>query len=246
MSARLYLIVAGLFLVGAVLIALAHLRSKADRSTRRGDWIKYGVYFGIVTFMVALVSWSNTVIPLVLVTLLAFGAIELYRNFKSHFRKPLRATAVGSVLLVICLCHLLFAPRAAWQTDFALVFLLTCLTDAFSQLWGKLIGTVKLCPSISPGKTLEGMVFGLATVTIMAPSLNDLWPHASATLLAVLGLAVGCAATTGDLAFSMLKRRLGIKDFSSLIPGHGGVLDRFDSFVLAAPTFYWVQRWLGY
>lgn len=245
MNAHVSLIVASLFLLGALIISLTHLRTRADRSQRMGDWIKYGVYLGIVTTVITLVWWSRIAVLFVLVALFAGGVIELYRNFKPHIGRPQRATVFGSVLIAGCLCHQLLAPSAAWQMGFALVLLLTCLTDAFSQLWGKLIGTVKLCPSISPGKTLEGFVFGLATVSIGAAFLGDLWPGASPVRLGIVGLTVGCAATTGDLAFSMLKRRLGIKDFSAVIPGHGGVLDRFDSLIFATPTLYWVQRWLG-
>ena len=147
--------------------------------------------------------------------------------------------------MAILLGHLCINSSNDLQSGFSLAFLLTCITDSFSQLWGKLIGKSKLCPTISPGKTVEGLIGGLATATIGAVVMTDLAPGLSIASLAVLGVVVGGAATVGDLAFSIVKRRLGIKDFSSVIPGHGGVLDRFDSFMLAAPTFYWSQRILS-
>jgi phosphatidate cytidylyltransferase len=69
------------------------------------------------------------------------------------------------------------------------------------------------------------------------PNLD--WPR-----LVCLSLLTACAGLAGDLSFSAIKRRLGIKDFSGLLPGHGGVLDRFDSLILAAPAFYWGWGWL--
>ncbi len=245
MNAHVVLTVVALFLIGAFMIALAHVRTGADRSNFKEDWLKYGIYLGIVSALISLVWWSLEVVPFVVCVLLVGGVIELYGNFRTHMGKPVLVTAVGSTLIAIGLIHLVVAPRAQWQTGFALVFLLTCLTDAFSQLWGKLIGSIKLCPTISPGKTLEGLILGLITVAVTAPFLHDLWPEASVVALVTVGLTVGCAATAGDLAFSLLKRRLGVKDFSAAIPGHGGILDRFDSLVFSAPTFYWMQRWFG-
>ncbi|PWB75588.1 hypothetical protein C3F09_02145 [candidate division GN15 bacterium] len=245
MTARTILTVSALFLIGAIMIALAQRRQGRDQHHRKEDWIKYGVYFGILSSIIVLVSFSRLAVPMILIIIATGAGIELFSNFRPRIRGPIPVTLITVILIAAGLSHLMYTSSETWQSGFVLVFLLTCLSDAFSQLWGKLIGRHRLCPTISPGKTTEGLILGLATVTVVAALLNDLWPAANATMLAGLGFAVGCAATIGDLFFSFLKRRLGVKDFSCTIPGHGGVLDRFDSFIFAAPVFYWTQRWLG-
>ena len=244
MISHVFLIIASLFAFGAILIVAAHRRAHTDGVSARKDWIKYAVYIVIVNGCIGLVFWSVTAIPVILAAILIAGGRELRRSLGGHVRKPNTLTILATILMALCLGHLFLGPGIIWQTGFVLAFLLTCVTDAFSQLWGKLLGSVKLCPTISPGKTVEGLVCGLATVSLGACLLADLAPHMSSKSLAVLGVAVGCAATTGDLAFSIIKRWLRIKDFSTVIPGHGGVLDRFDSFILAVPTFYWTQKLL--
>ena len=116
-----------------------------------------------------------------------------------------------------------------------LVFCLLWVNDIFAYLTGKLLGKHKLCERISPGKTIEGSLGGLLfTVLAMA-----LFSHYADWLS--LKAAVGMAAiavvfgTLGDLSESMLKRQAGVKDSGRLIPGHGGILDRFDSVMFSVP-----------
>jgi phosphatidate cytidylyltransferase len=121
----------------------------------------------------------------------------------------------------------------------ALIFLvLTVCSDTGGYLAGILIGKHPMAPSISPKKTWEGLggsiVVCLAAGAIMVPKLlnGHLWQGL------VLGLAAVGAATLGDLAESMMKRDLGIKDMGNLLPGHGGVLDRIDSLLVMAPVIW--------
>ena len=105
----------------------------------------------------------------------------------------------------------------------------------FGQRFGELIGHEKFLTHISPSKTYAGLVGGLVATTVVV--LIGLWCAGQPVLYGlVLGPLVGLAAQCGDLAESMLKRAAGAKDSSDLIPGHGGVLDRVDSFLLAAPV----------
>jgi phosphatidate cytidylyltransferase len=111
--------------------------------------------------------------------------------------------------------------------------------DSFSQLWGRLLGKRPLCPRLSPGKTVEGLVGGGLTTVAVAAALGPLLLGHSPVPMAGLGALTAAGAVVGDLAFSWIKRRAGLKDFSSALPGHGGVLDRFDSLVVGAPVFFW-------
>ncbi|PIX83146.1 MAG: phosphatidate cytidylyltransferase, partial [Nitrospirae bacterium CG_4_10_14_3_um_filter_70_108] len=99
--------------------------------------------------------------------------------------------------------------------------------------------------AISPKKTWEGSVAGLAAAVVAATLATALfYPPLTVAAALLLGLAVGVAGQLGDLFESMLKRSAGIKDSSHLLPGHGGLLDRLDSLIFAAPAFYYlVVHW---
>ena len=128
--------------------------------------------------------------------------------------------------------YLLFALLIVWAADMGAYFA------------GKKFGRVKLAPSISPGKTWEGVFGGLLMVVIF----SLVWAHYADLQVAVLlpfCLAVGAVSVVGDLTVSMFKRTAGVKDSGKLFPGHGGVLDRVDSVAAAAPLFALGLTWLG-
>ncbi|MFN2636179.1 MAG: phosphatidate cytidylyltransferase [Gemmatimonadaceae bacterium] len=122
--------------------------------------------------------------------------------------------------------------------------LLTWATDVGAYAFGRTFGRKKLIPSISPGKTVEGALggLGLAIVICLVYVRFILMPYAQLGLTiqgAVLfAIMVSVAAQTGDLAESLLKREAGVKDSSRIIPGHGGILDRFDSLLFVLPIAY--------
>ncbi len=113
------------------------------------------------------------------------------------------------------------------------------LGDTAAMATGKNLGRHKLAPTLSPNKTIEGFVGGV-TGAIVIGVIMYLWKFQDLGLVHTLTVAVGCSlfGQLGDLVESMWKRSLGIKDSSAIIPGHGGVLDRFDSLVFAAPFMF--------
>ncbi len=115
---------------------------------------------------------------------------------------------------------------------------LTQFNDVAQFLWGKTLGRHKAMPSVSPGKTVEGLLGGLATTValawLLAPYLTPLTRGQS--ILA--GLLFGLGGFVGDVVISALKRDLGLKDSGTLLPGHGGILDRVDSLTYTAPLFF--------
>ena len=121
-----------------------------------------------------------------------------------------------------------------------LLFLLflTQANDVAQYVWGRLFGRRKAAPSVSPNKTVEGYLGGFATTGVLAlalaPFLTPMdWKHAL-----VGGLIIGFAGFMGDVTISAVKRDIGVKDTGSLLPGHGGVLDRIDSLTFTAPLFF--------
>jgi phosphatidate cytidylyltransferase len=127
----------------------------------------------------------------------------------------------------------------------------TWMGDSAAYFFGYAWGNRKLMPAVSPGKTVVGGVAGLCTATVVGGVLAGtiLWLHPnplfSAALGAGAGLLMGGAAQLGDLVESVLKREAGVKDSGSLLPGHGGILDRFDALYFSLPLAYVLLRLVG-
>jgi phosphatidate cytidylyltransferase len=166
---------------------------------------------------------------------------------QEHFLSSLTTTLVGAVYPTGLLGSLVLlrggrspsvdADGAFWLV--VLVFLVVWATDIFAYYVGRALGQRPLAPAISPNKTWEGTLGGLGAALLVAAGLKltvlDLlsWPQ-----LLVVGGIGGGVSQVGDLMESQLKRSTGADDSSSLLPGHGGVLDRFDAMVVAAPLIY--------
>jgi phosphatidate cytidylyltransferase len=135
-------------------------------------------------------------------------------------------------------------PEGRWW----LVVLLgiTFATDTGAYAVGRLVGRHRMAPTISPGKTWEGAAGGLMAGALAAVALTRfLEEPPNALVVAAIALALPVAGELGDLLESAVKRRLGVKDMSRLLPGHGGLMDRLDSLLVTAPTLYWLVRWLA-
>lgn len=127
----------------------------------------------------------------------------------------------------------------------ALIWLVAVITlsDSAQYYAGNLWGRRKLAPVVSPKKTVEGAIGGLVIAPIAGAAIG-LWalPKGDVWMLALLSIVLAIAGMAGDLFESLLKRSAGAKDSSALIPGHGGVLDRIDAYLFAAPVFYLFLR----
>lgn len=148
---------------------------------------------------------------------------------------------LGLLLCVYGLSWIPMLPRLEWM--FYLVLVVQAC-DVLQYLWGHAIGRHAVAPRISPGKTVEGLLGGVASATALGASLHYLMPFGPVPAM-LLSLAATLAGFAGGLLFSAVKRRRGIKDWGTAIAGHGGVLDRVDSLCLAAPVFYVAVRWFG-
>ncbi len=236
-DSRVALCVAGLFLLGAALIRAIHVVQDLPAARRRRDWVKYGVYVAVINGLWACAYLGRAAASIALGAIVMAGAVEASRIVKSAHR--LGAAVLAALLLSAALGHLLIAPGAEWSAGFAFVVVVTAATDSFAELTGRLMGGRKLCPRLSPGKTVAGLCGGLIAAVAVSCLLGFLLPTARGVRLALLGLGTALGAVGGDLLFSAIKRVAGVKDFSGLLPGHGGVLDRFDSLIVAAPVFHW-------
>lgn len=125
-----------------------------------------------------------------------------------------------------------------------LILITAFCTDIFAYFGGYFLGKHKLCPVISPKKTIEGSVCGTLGSVLFCVLFGYFFPVGEGLHLweyAVIGLAGGIVSQFGDLTASIFKRKMGIKDYGNLIPGHGGIMDRFDSVLFTAPMVYYVM-----
>ena len=123
----------------------------------------------------------------------------------------------------------------------AFYLLVVQLSDVFQYVWGKLLGRHKIAPRISPNKTWEGFLLGTGTATAVGAALSWVTPfnHWQAAGMSLVVTVLGFA---GGLVLSAVKRDRGVKDYGTLVQGHGGVLDRVDSVCFSAPAFYYLTR----
>jgi phosphatidate cytidylyltransferase len=138
----------------------------------------------------------------------------------------------------------IFLTMIPYQDDFFAkyliigIFIMICVNDSFAYLVGKTLGRHKLYPAVSPKKTIEGSMGGLVFTLTAAFLLGEYAPVLSTTQWLILALVVVVMGSFGDLIESKLKRMAGVKDSGAILPGHGGMLDRLDSLVFAAPFAY--------
>jgi phosphatidate cytidylyltransferase len=196
--------------------------------------------FAITGAMVAgsRVGWEFVVAGLVLAAMFAAAGFAPTRAFGPQ--KPYRVFAACILYIGLLGSTFVLVREAEHGRSWVILgFLATFTTDTGAYAIGRLFGRHKLAPRISPKKTWEGAVGGYAAGFVAVLVLND-WLNTSVTWRTALHLAVPfpLAAIAGDLLESWMKRRMGVKDTSRLLPGHGGFLDRLDSLILTFPLLY--------
>ncbi len=196
--------------------------------------------------------------PVAAAVALAATALILTGASASRLSPASRTAAYAAVWFGLLLAH---APMTAWAGHPALILIAVLgvfAADTGAYFTGRLIGRRKLAPTISPGKTVEGLIGGIlasaAAVTILAILLDPLQTggedaaNQGAALAvqpvepwawALVGVLIGFAGAAGDLFVSWLKRKAGVKDSGSLLPGHGGILDRIDSLAPNLALVFW-------
>ena len=147
-------------------------------------------------------------------------------------------TFIFSNFILICFFLLL---EILFMSDglnlFLYVVLLISTMDVFGYVGGKLIGKIKIVPKISNGKTLEGTLIGLIFTVTIASMIRDL-VNLDIYFSMLVGFFIGVLSFLGDILESSVKRSVGVKDSGNLIPGHGGLMDRLDGYIVVLPVFY--------
>ncbi len=182
---------------------------------------------GAMVLAVALLWWA-----------LALGLVLRYPSLPAWLGGPLAQALIIGIAVVpawLALSRLATGHRGLLLVCLSLVW----AADSAAYLVGRRLGSRKLCPQVSPGKTVEGLVGGLVAAAFTGLAAGLAFRLDTAALIGLMGLTTLCAALSvvGDLAESLFKRRAGMKDSGAVLPGHGGVLDRIDALLAAAPLF---------
>lgn len=198
----------------------------------------------MTTMVLSHLQWPDA-LPLRLIFMVIVAAtLLLYLVSKHDFSRSLVDVSVlifGTLYIGLTLGHLLLT-RALPDGIFLIFFvvLVTWAGDTGAYYAGVSMGRTRLAPTISPNKTVEGLLGG-CLLAIAIALIARAWFIPSLTIVdaVVLGIVLTLAGLIGDLSESMFKRGAGVKDSGGLIPGHGGMLDRLDSLLLTAPTYYY-------
>lgn len=173
--------------------------------------------------------------------LFIFMPVVFYHDDKAYNSKD-AFHLLGGVFFLGTSMTLFYTYRSISLALIAYLLLITIITDSFALYVGSLIGKNKLCKSISPNKTWEGSIGGSLVGTFVATAFYHVVVNSAVPIyqVAIITLILTIVGQIGDLFFSAIKRNYGVKDFSNIMPGHGGVLDRLDSiiFVMVAFTFF--------
>tara|TARA_B100001996_G_scaffold27744_1_gene21274 strand:- start:484 stop:1446 length:963 start_codon:yes stop_codon:yes gene_type:complete len=178
----------------------------------------------------------------------AFGtwAVPIVQDRSENVTSDVGRALIGFLLIWffihgIFLMHL--GPIGVGACIFAIVNV--SITDSFALIFGRIFGKHKFRPILSPKKTWEGVFGGVMMAGIAGYVAQPLLDPLTAVETAGLAVMMAIIGTMGDLMLSALKRDLELKDWSQMLPGHGGILDRVDSFILVAPALYWTLVLLG-
>jgi len=259
LKTRFITAVASLIILGVVLFVLpfAAARSVIALLVLAGAWEWSGLlglggnigrYF-FVALVGALMAAVVFVVPassdLILQIACAWWGVAFIWTFffPTSIPLPIRWLAGALVLVPLFVALLVLYSISPQMLLFAL--LIVWVADMGAYFAGKTFGRVKLAPSISPGKTWEGVFGGLIMVSVLTAVWAQYDTNMDLAVLIPFCLAVGALSVVGDLTVSMFKRTAGVKDSGNLFPGHGGVLDRVDSVSAAVPLFALGLNWLG-
>ena len=221
--------------------------------TRRGDHLALAAAFFVVLplqYYLISIEWYglySILIPVYVFLLLPI--VAALRGDTANFMRRIAEVQWGLMISVYCVSHVpalttLPIPGFADRSLLLIAFLILVVqsSDVLQYVWGKLLGHRQIAPSLSPSKTVEGLAGGVASATLIGAALWWITPF-SPWQAAIMALVINLMGFCGGLVMSAIKRDRGVKDWGQMIEGHGGMLDRLDSVIFAAPIFFHLTRY---
>ncbi len=227
-----YLLIMAHFISGA--LWLIRINRKAESESAREQWTKYVVYLLLFNLVWHSIVWFESVFPILGYLIIAASTIEWWRTIKHTQRKVWLALAY--IVTMVGFWRFLYLEKSV----ILFTYFVVVLFDGASQIVGQLIGRKLLVPKISPKKTVEGLIGGVVVTMATTLLVKNTFSYSYGKTFLTAGLII-LAAIVGDLLASAIKRKTGIARFSNVLPGHGGILDRYDSLIVAGITMYLIS-----
>ncbi|MDO5625744.1 MAG: phosphatidate cytidylyltransferase [Pseudomonadota bacterium] len=253
------LAVAFAFGKGGVIVLFAFISFYALREfysltyTRRGDHMALAAAFYVglpAQYALIWIEWYG--LYAIFIPVYAFLLLPILAAVPGDATRFLERTAKvqwGLMVAVFCISHVpalltLHIPGFEGRNMLLIAFLVIVVqgSDVLQYVWGKLLGRHKLAPVLSPSKTWEGLIGGVASASLLGALLCWITPF-TFWQAAGMALVICVMGFFGGLVMSAIKRDRGVKDWGTLIEGHGGMLDRVDSIIFAAPVFFHLLRY---
>jgi phosphatidate cytidylyltransferase len=221
--------------------------------TRPGDYYAIGAVFYIglpMQYVLVWIDWYG--LYSIFIPVYAFLILPILSTIGGDTQRFLERTAKvqwGLMICVFCISHvpalmMLAIPGFEGRNLLLIAFLVIVVqgSDVLQYIWGKLFGKHKVAPELSPSKTWEGLIGGVASATALGAALHWATPF-TVWQAALIALIICLMGFFGGLVMSAIKRDRGVKDWGTMIEGHGGMLDRLDSVIFAAPIYFHVLRY---
>ena len=233
-----------LLAIGGVLelLRIYNLHNKAI------GWVAYiftTVYFSLLVF-----GYSEYAMPAIIVFVLAVLAVYVI-TFPTYTDKDAAAVILAFLYVTVMISYVyLIRDMQYGGACVVLIFVCSWVNDTCAYCVGVTLGKHKMTPKLSPKKSIEGLIGGIAGSAIVGALYGifinkNVYELSNAPVIfAIVGAVGACVAVIGDLAASAIKRNNDIKDYGKLIPGHGGILDRFDSIIFTAPIIYYCLNFM--
>jgi phosphatidate cytidylyltransferase len=240
-----------------VLFALASFTALREfitlTETRRGDhYALAAAFFAVLPLQYILIGMDWYGLYSIFIPVYAFLFLPIIAAMRADTTRFMERIAVAQwalMLAVFCVSHVpalltLKIPGYEGRGLLLIAFLILVVqsSDVLQYVWGKLYGRTKIAPSLSPSKTWEGFLGGVGSASVIGLLLYWITPFSppAALLMTFVATVMGFL---GGLVMSAIKRDRGVKDWGSMIEGHGGILDRLDSVIFAAPIFFHLTRY---
>ena len=234
MGLILYFVLLIYFIIGSVMIYV--INKNKNTQDRNQNWLKFITYFLIINTLFFSISIKPIVFHYLCLIIILFSYLEI---INLTFRKN-KFVLGGLALFVLSIFSYGFYRFSIFDKNIILyVFSIVAVFDASSQITGQLIGKRKLMSKISPNKTIEGLTGGFVFSILTSIFIHELLGKSLVQSI-YLGFGIALFAFCGDISASYLKRKFDVKDYSALIPGHGGFLDRFDSLIMGGAFIFFI------